>query len=670
MATKPKSNLSQTPKKPATKPGPQAQNGTKNKSLTKAGPTAPKRRVAKPSAPVEEAHRKSPQKETRLPPPHSQPLQTPSMIAPETLNRLEDVSLRMAKAAFEAQTQWAKGFMGNTEQQGASVSIDPFHVGPAMSAVATSIASHPEKILTAQAELFSGYLKLWSDMAHLGLETGASTPSPIRDKRFSDAKWAENPMYDMMRRSYLLSADWINNLVSNAEGVDPLEKRRAAFFTKLIVDAFAPSNFLMSNPAAMQTFIDSKGESLIKGMQQFADDLARGNGQLKISQSQYDQFALGQNMATTPGKVVFRNDYFELLQYTPTTDQVHDIPLLIFPPWINKFYILDLQEKNSLIRWLVAQGLSVFVVSWVNPDVPLAGATFSDYMQHGIYEAVTQTLKQTGAKSVNTVGYCIGGTLLGCALSHMAAKGDKRIGSATFFTAQHDFSEAGDLMLFTSEDWLAELEKKMDAAGGVLPGSAMADTFNALRANDLVWSFFVSNYLMGKDPPAFDLLCWNSDSTRMPKALHLFYLRKFYLENALAKGLLELDGVKIDLKTVKIPIYEQSGREDHIAPPGSVYKGSKLFGGPVTFMMAGSGHIAGVINPPEAQKYQYWTNDQHPDTLKAWQADAVEHPGSWWPHWASWLKPKSGKLVIARDPAKGPLKPLADAPGDYVRVKS
>jgi polyhydroxyalkanoate synthase len=368
--------------------------------------------------------------------------------------------------------------------------------------------------------------------------------------------------------------------------------------------------------------------------------------------------------------VIFQNDILQLLQFTPTTETVHEIPLLIFPPWINKWYIMDLRVENSLIRWLAGQGFTVFVASWVNPDSTLAAKTFEDYMFEGVYEATEQVLKQTGVKHVNTVGYCIGGTLLSCALAHMAAKGDKRIASATFFAAQQDFVEAGDLLLFTDETWVADIEKTMDREGGFLPSQNMADTFNSLRANDLIWSFFVSNYLLGKEPKPFDLLFWNSDQTRMPKTLHMFYLRKFYGENALAKGELVVDGIKLDLGTVKIPIYVQSSKEDHIAPARSVYKGTQLFGGPVTFTMAGSGHIAGVINAPVAQKYQHWTSDALPATLEAWQAGATEAPGSWWPHWMTWLKARSGEQVPARDPAKGKLKPLGDAPGTYVLVRS
>jgi len=379
---------------------------------------------------------------------------------------------------------------------------------------------------------------------------------------------------------------------------------------------------------------------------------------------------VGENIATAPGKVVYQNDILQLLQFAPTTEQVHEIPLLIFPPWINKWYILDLRVENSMIRWLTGQGFTVFVASWVNPQGETAKKTFEDYLFEGAYAATEQVMKQCGTTRVNTVGYCIGGTLLSSTLAHMAARNDKRIASATFFAAQQDFSEAGDLLLFTNEDWLKDLEQKMDEGGGVLSGQAMADTFNALRANDLIWSFFVNNYLLGKEPKPFDLLFWNSDQTRMPKTLHLFYLRKFYGENALAKRELELDNVKLDLGKVKTPIYVQSSKEDHIAPARSVYKGAKLFGGPVTFTMAGSGHIAGVINAPVANKYQHWTLDRLPDTLAEWQAEAKETAGSWWPHWIAWLKARSGGQVPARDPAKGKLKPLGDAPGTYVKVRS
>jgi polyhydroxyalkanoate synthase len=449
-----------------------------------------------------------------------------------------------------------------------------------------------------------------------------------------------------------------------------LTKRRVEFFTKMLTDAFSPSNFLASNPAALREAYASHGESLIKGAENFAADLARGGGKLAISQTDFDKFKVGENVATAPGKVVYRGALFELLQFSPSTETVFEIPLLIFPPWINKYYILDLRPENSMIRWLASQGFTVLVVSWVNPDGALAQKGFDAYLQDGVYAAVEQGLKQTGAKTLNAVGYCIGGTLLSCALAHMAARHDERISAATFFAAQQDFTEAGDLLLFTDDAWIKDLEGRIDEAGGVSPAAAMADTFNALRANDLIWSFFVNNYLMGKAPTAFDLLFWNNDQTRMPKALHLAYLTDFYQKNLLAKGKLKLGGETLNLKAVTIPLYIQSSKEDHIAPLRSVYRGAKLFGGPVTFTLAGSGHIAGVINPPAAHKYQYWTNAALPATVEDWQAGAVEAPGSWWPHWRAWLAERSGGQVPARDPVKGPLPPIEDAPGSYVKVRS
>jgi len=643
--------MTRTPRKTAAK--------TPAKAPTKASTKAPMKAKAKVAA---KAEAKAPESSAPEPPTP----EPPASFDTETIRQMESLSVNIAKAAMTAQSALAKTVFAQTDN--AAAPGDPFQVGPAMTEVMGSLARNPDKLVEAQGELLTGYMELWGRMTRRTLGTEAA--GKPADKRFNDPRWQENVMFDMMKQSYLLSSNWINKLISSAEGIDPMVKRRAEFFTKLLTDAMSPANFLMSNPAALQTLIDTKGESLVKGMERFAEDMARGDGKLKISQADTDSFVVGRNVATTPGKVVYRGKYFELLQYSPTTEKVREIPLLIFPPWINKFYILDLQAKNSLIRWLVDQGFSVFLVAWVNPDASMKDTTFEDYMFGGIYEAVQKVIEQTGAPSVNAVGYCIGGTLLGCTLAHMAAKGDKTISAATFFTAQHDFSQAGDLLLFTSETWLKELERQMDAAGGVLPGSAMADTFNSLRANDLIWSFFVNNYLMGKELTPFDLLCWNADQTRMPKALHMFYLRKFYGENALTNRKLVLAGVDIDLKKVTIPIYEQAGREDHIAPPGSVYKGSKLFGGPVTFMLAGSGHIAGVVNHPDAKKYMHWLNDAHPDTLEDWMEGAVEHAGSWWPHWAGWLNERSGGMVGARDPAKGRLKPLMDAPGSYVMVKS
>ncbi|MDO8902176.1 MAG: class I poly(R)-hydroxyalkanoic acid synthase [Phenylobacterium sp.] len=676
-ATKAKTTTARAKAAPAT--------ATKTASAKAAAPaTAPAKtaakapRTAKPSDPKAATPTAKPVQAAPKAKPAANPdsVAPPPLLAPEDLTAeqrrlLEGLSSNLARAAMTAQGAIAEAALRQADRP-AALSTDPFHIAPALTEVMGKLASQPDRLVRAQADLLSRYMELWQSTAR---RMAGETPDPIAlpakgDKRFLDPDWSENPVFDVMKQSYLVTADWLNGLIGGVEGVDPMARRRVEFFMKLLTDAFAPTNFLASNPTALREIMATGGESLVRGMENFAADLARGGGQLSISQTDYEQFKIGENVATAPGKVVFENELLQLLQFSPSTDQVHEIPLVIFPPWINKFYILDLRPDNSMIRWLASQGITVFVASWVNPDQSLAARTFEDYMRDGIYAATEAAMTQAGVDRVNTVGYCIGGTLLSATLAHMAAKGDRRIASATFFAAQQDFAEAGDLLLFTDESWLKDLEEKMDAEGGVLSGQAMADTFNILRSNDLIWSFFVNNYLMGKEPRPFDLLFWNSDQTRMPKALHMFYLRQFYGRNALAKGELELDGVKLDLGTVKTPIYVQSSKEDHIAPAVSVYRGARLFGGPVTFTLAGSGHIAGVVNPPAAKKYQHWTFDQLPPSLAEWQAGATETPGSWWPHWIEWLKSYAGDLVPARDPAKGPLPPIEDAPGRYVRVKS
>ncbi|MDP8916113.1 MAG: class I poly(R)-hydroxyalkanoic acid synthase [Pseudomonadota bacterium] len=594
------------------------------------------------------------------------------MLPPEQREAMEKLSFNLARAAMTTQAALADAALQRTD--GApQLNPDPLGVGPDFAAVMGSLASHPDKLLQAQASLWAGYMDLWRTAAARAFDASAAPAAPAGgDKRFKDPAWSENPVFDVIKQSYLLTSNWLNALVASAEDVDPMTKRRVEFFTRAMTDAMSPSNFLLSNPAAMKAAVESGGETLLRGAEQFAADLQRGGGQLAISLTDAERFEVGVNVATAPGKVVFQNELFQLIQYAPATETVHEIPLLIFPPWINKFYILDLRPDNSMVRWLTQQGISVFLVSWVNPGPELAGATFEDYVRKGAYEAVAQVKRQSGTDQVHTVGYCIGGTMLSSALALMAAEGDRSVASATFFAAQQDFSEAGDLLLFTNDAAMAQIEAKMDAAGGVLPGMAMADTFNLLRGNDLIWAPFVNNYLMGKAPTAFDLLFWNSDQTRMPKALHMFYLQNFYRENRLAKGELELGGVRLDLGSVEIPIFAQSAEADHIAPYRSVYKGTRLFGGPVTFMLAGSGHIAGVVNPPGALKYQHWINScEHlPPTVEEWRAGAEEFPGSWWPYWMRWLKPQAGDQIPARDPAAGPLGVIEDAPGSYVKVKS
>ncbi len=557
---------------------------------------------------------------------------------------------------------------------------DPLNIaGPFMELLRGMVAD-PAVVMEAQFQLWRDYMNLWERTALrlMGDDRGPVVEPARGDKRFKDKDWQENQVFDFIKQSYLLTANWLQNTVEKADGkFDPATRKRLEFYTKQFADAVAPTNFVLTNPEVLRATLQSNGENLVKGLDNLLADLDRGEGQLSITQSA-DAFRIGENIATAPGKVVFRNDLMELLQFDPATEQVYERPLLIFPPWINKFYILDLRPENSFIRWASAQGYTVFVVSWVNPDATLAKKTFEDYMREGIFDALDAVKKATGEKKVNAIGYCIGGTLLSATLAYMAAAGDDRIASATFFAAQADFSEAGDLQVFIDDVQLDALEQQMEASGGVLEGKKMATTFNMLRANDLIWSFVVSNYLLGKTPAPFDLLYWNSDTTRMPEATHLFYLRQFYKNNCLSQGKMVLGDRKLDLSQVTIPIYLQSAKDDHIAPFRSVYKSTGLFGGPVRFIIAGSGHIAGVINPPGAHKYQFWTNDKfggtkgkpYPAKVEDWQAGATETPGSWWGDWDAWLSKLSGKKVPARTPGDGKLKVLGDAPGEYVKVKA
>ncbi|HLY04922.1 MAG TPA: class I poly(R)-hydroxyalkanoic acid synthase [Rhizomicrobium sp.] len=562
-------------------------------------------------------------------------------------------------------------FLQNQATKFGSEPFDPLNLGGAFMDLLRGMVADPAAIMEAQFALWRDYMNLWERTARrmMGGETEPVVTPAANDKRFRDKEWQENQIFDFIKQSYLLTANWLQSTVASVEGLDPKSRRRIEFYTKQFADAIAPTNFVLTNPEVLRATLKSNGENLVRGLDNLLEDLDRGDGQLSIRQTT-DAFKVGENIATAPGKVVFRNALIELLQFEPTTKEVYERPLLIFPPWINKFYILDLRPENSFIRWAVAQGYTVFVASWVNPDAKLAKKSFEDYMREGIFAALDAVTDATGVKDPNVIGYCIGGTLLTATLAYMATKNDHRIHSATFFAAQADFSEAGDLQVFIDDVQLEALEQQMDASGGILEGRKMATTFNMLRANDLIWSFVVNNYLLGRDPVPFDLLYWNSDTTRMPEATHLFYLREFYKNNALAKGKLELGGVKLDLSKIKVPFYLQSAREDHIAPYRSVYKTTQLVSGPVRFILAGSGHIAGVINPPTAKKYQYWTNDKLPAKVEDWIAGAKEHPGSWWPDWEKWLAPLSGKKVPARKPGDGKLKPLGDAPGTYVKVKA
>ena len=530
----------------------------------------------------------------------------------------------------------------------------------------------PARTIEAQTALSTRFLGLWANTFRRmsGEETPPIIPPDPKDKRFSDPQWVENPVFDFIRQAYSIANGWATHMVEDAEYIDPKVRDKANFYVRQMAGALSPSNFLLTNPELLRATFAADGENLVRGMKMLAEDIEAGGGKVKIRQADHSKFELGVNLATTPGKVVFRNELIELLQYTPTTEQVYKRPLLIVPPWINKFYILDLNPEKSFIRWAVAQGLTVFCISWVNPDKRHAHKDFESYMREGIFAALDQIHTITGERQSSVVGYCVGGTLTAATLAYMAAKNDDRINSATLFTTQVDFHDPGDLKVFVSEERIKNLETEMESAG-YLEGRSMANAFNMLRPNDMIWSYVVNNYLKGKEPTAFDLLTWNSDSTRMPRANHSYYLRNCYLNNRFAKGEMVLGDEKLDLGKINIPVYNLAAKEDHIAPAKSVFNGAKLFGGEMKYVMGGSGHIAGVVNPPGPKpKYQYWTGTRPAGNFEDWVAKAEEHPGSWWPNWLEWLDNQAPEKVPAREPGGGKVEILGDAPGEYVRVKS
>jgi polyhydroxyalkanoate synthase len=540
------------------------------------------------------------------------------------------------------------------------------HIGNAFLDMTTRLMANPARLVQAQIGFWQDYLTLWQNTARrmMGEPAPAVIAEDQKDKRFKDEAWRDNEVFDFIRQSYLLSARYMQRLVHDAEGLDDKTAQKVDFYTRQFVDAMSPTNFVMTNPEVLRRTAETGGENLLKGLSNLLTDLERGQGNLRIRMTDESKFKVGENIAVTPGKVVYQNDLMQLIQYTPTTEKVLKRPLLILPPWINKFYILDLRPKNSFIRWAVDQGHTVFVVSWVNPDAKLAEKGFEDYMLEGPYAALDAIEKATGEKAVNAIGYCLGGTLLSATLAHMAAKKDTRIKSATFFTTMVDFTESGELGVFIDEEQLKALESKMQRRG-FLEGREMATTFNMLRANDLIWSFVVNNYLLGQDPFPFDLLYWNDDSTRMPARMHSFYLRRMYQQNDLIKpGGVELLGVKLDLRKIKLPTYILSTREDHIAPWASTYRATQTYTGDIRFVLAASGHIAGVVNPPDAGKYSHWVNTELPATPEAWLAGATELAGSWWPDWQRWVTGQDPAQV----PARKPKNALEDAPGSYVKV--
>ena len=552
---------------------------------------------------------------------------------------------------------------------------DPLNIGTAFMEMTAKLMANPARLMQAQIGFWQDYMTLWQNTARrmIGVHDGPAAAPVIqadpKDRRFKDEAWKENEVFDFIKQSYLLSARFVQDVVGQAEGLDRKTAQKVDFYSRQFIDAMSPSNFLLTNPEVLRKTAETGGENLLRGLNNLLGDLERGKGKLAIKMTDLDAFRLGENIAVSPGKVIFQNELMQLIQYAPSTEQVLKRPLLILPPWINKFYILDLRPKNSFVRWAVSQGHTVFMVSWVNPDERMAEKGFDDYMRLGVLDALAAIEQATGEREVNAIGYCLGGTLLACTLPWMKAHGDDRIKSATFFVTMTDFAEAGELSVFIDEEQLAQLEAKMERQG-VLPGADMATTFNMLRANDLIWSFVVNNYLLGNEPFQFDLLYWNSDATRMPAKMHSYYLRNMYHANKLAKGELELAGQRIDLGTVEVPAYFISTREDHIAPWRSTYRGTQLLGGPKRFVLAASGHIAGVVNSPDSGKYSHWLNEALPPTPEEWFAGAQEMAGSWWPDWHRWVSALGQDMGSARQPGTGGLPAIEDAPGSYVAVKA
>jgi polyhydroxyalkanoate synthase len=583
-----------------------------------------------------------------------------------------EISSAMTRIAERSQRLVTDFISRQASEPTAAASLDPLNIGNAFLQMTTRLMSDPAKMVEAQMSLWQDYMSLWQTTSRrmLGQQSEPVVAPESGDRRFKDEMWTDNEVFDYIKQSYLLSARWMQGVVRGVDGLDDHTAQKVEFYTRQFVDAMAPSNFVLTNPEVLRATIESGGENLLKGLDNLLGDLERGKGNLAIRMTDYDAFRVGDNIAVTPGKVVYQNDLMQLIQYTPSTPTAFETPLLVVPPWINKFYILDLRPKNSYIKWAVDQGHTVFVISWVNPDERLGGKTFGDYMKEGPLAALDAIEKATGQRKANLVGYCLGGTLTACTLAWMTAKGDDRIASATLLTTMTDFKEPGELGVFIDEEQLMSLEEPM-AETGFLDGRDTAPTFNIPRANDLIWSFVVNNYLLGKDPFPFDLLYWNSDSTRMPAAMHSFYLRKMYQENKLIEpGGIEIDGVPIDLTSIRTPVYMLSTREDHIAPWTSTFSLTRLLAGPVRFVLSASGHIAGVVNPPAANKYCYWVNTKKAKTPEAWLSGAAQTDGSWWSDWQKWVEKTAGAQVPVREPGDGALAPIEDAPGAYVKVRA
>ena len=527
----------------------------------------------------------------------------------------------------------------------------------------------PVRVASAQIDLFNDTLTIWQKAAARVLMLRAHEADAQKDKRFKHPQWSENAIFSIVKDSYLVAAKSILSAIREVKGMDQATARKVDFYTRQFVDALSPSNFVATNPEVLLVTLESGGQNLLRGLENLLVDLERGNGRLAITMTDTKAFRLGENIAATPGKIVYQNDLTQLIQYMPSTREVRRRPLLIVPPWINKFYVLDLQPKNSFIKWAVDQGHTVFVISWVNPDERFAEKSFEDYMIEGPLAALDAIESATGERSINTIGYCLGGTLLASTAAYSAAEGDDRIASATYLATLVDFTEVGDMAVFLDNKQLRALERRMRERG-YLEAHDMATAFSMLRANDLIWSFVVNNYLLGKEKLSIDLLFWNSDPTRMPATMHSFYLRKMYQQNLLARPCgISLAGTPIDLSKIRTPTFVLSTREDHIAPWKSTYAATRLYSGPVKFVLSASGHMAGVISAPGG-KYGHWTNDNLPLSPDEWFAGATPHPGSWWPVWDEWVAQHDSGRVPARAPGGGKLPIIEDAPGSYVHVRS
>ncbi|MBZ9538845.1 PHA/PHB synthase family protein [Modicisalibacter tunisiensis] len=594
-------------------------------------------------------------------PPRETPSDALAQRYAEALARLSDGSSRAWQGWFERQ---ARGDFFSLP--------DPAVAARALTRLSQQFMLHPQRALELQQQLWQGYTTLWQNTAR---RLAGEAPSPVaapgpRDRRFKGKGWEENLFFDALRQAYQLTAEqWLKGVHEVTEELDHDEQVRVEFYAQQLMDALAPGNYALTNPEVIEATVHTGGANLLQGLANLMEDLARGEGLLRIRQSDSAELELGRNLAVTPGEVIFQNELMQLIQYAPTTETVDRRPLLIVPPWINKFYILDLTPQRSFIRWAVAQGITVFVISWVNPDERYAEVAFDDYLTRGTLKAMDVVAEVTGEATLNTIGYCIGGTLLACTLAHQAARGDERVHSATFFTTLLDFSEVGPLEVFIDEEQIRHIEQHM-AQRGYLEGTHLANAFNLLQSADLIWGFVINNYLLGRTPQAFDLLYWNSDSTRMPRRMQSFYLRNMYLENRLAEpGGISLAGQAIDLSRVRIPTFFVATEKDHIAPWQSSYRGAHLLGKQPRFLLGGSGHIAGVINPAGSSKYGYWSYGRLPKDPERWLASATHHPGSWWPEWRHWLQRHAGGQVAARDPGSRRYPPLEEAPGSYVRVR-